>query len=151
MLALGALVALAAILDLGPFGNSGGGPLTKAEFIDRADAICQDAQGMRGARRAIRLRALLRAARGRLRHRGPRSRRREAADSGRLRGHPALLELPAVQRAPARRAVALEPGLTPLVRAERLAESLRIRELWIKNDAGNPTHSFKDRVERPAP
>jgi threonine synthase len=41
----------------------------------------------------------------------------------------------------------LEPGLTPLVRAERLAERLGIdAELWIKNDAANPTHSFKDRV-----
>jgi threonine synthase len=41
----------------------------------------------------------------------------------------------------------LEPGLTPLVRADRLAERLGIdAELWIKNDAANPTHSFKDRV-----
>jgi threonine synthase len=40
----------------------------------------------------------------------------------------------------------LEPGLTPLVRADRLAERLGIGELWIKNDAANPTHSFKDRV-----
>lgn len=41
---------------------------------------------------------------------------------------------------------ALEPGLTPLVRAERLAERLGVGEVWIKNDAANPTHSFKDRV-----
>jgi threonine synthase len=40
----------------------------------------------------------------------------------------------------------LEPGLTPLIRAERLAERLGLRELWVKNDAANPTHSFKDRV-----
>jgi threonine synthase len=41
----------------------------------------------------------------------------------------------------------LEPGLTPLVRAERLAERLGVEaEIWIKNDAANPTHSFKDRV-----
>jgi threonine synthase len=40
----------------------------------------------------------------------------------------------------------LEPGLTPLIRADRLAERLGISELWIKNDAANPTHSFKDRV-----
>ncbi len=40
----------------------------------------------------------------------------------------------------------LEPGLTPLVRANRLAERLGLGELWIKNDAANPTHSFKDRV-----
>jgi threonine synthase len=41
---------------------------------------------------------------------------------------------------------ALEPGLTPLVRADRLAERLGLGELWVKNDAANPTHSFKDRV-----
>ena len=41
----------------------------------------------------------------------------------------------------------LEPGLTPLVRADRLAERLGLEaELWVKNDAANPTHSFKDRV-----
>ncbi|HEX2129239.1 MAG TPA: threonine synthase [Solirubrobacterales bacterium] len=40
----------------------------------------------------------------------------------------------------------LQPGLTPLVRADRLAERLGIGEVWIKNDAANPTHSFKDRV-----
>jgi threonine synthase len=41
----------------------------------------------------------------------------------------------------------LEPGLTPLLRADRLAERLGIEaEIWVKNDAANPTHSFKDRV-----
>ena len=40
----------------------------------------------------------------------------------------------------------LEPGLTPLIRADRLAERLGLGELWVKNDAANPTHSFKDRV-----
>ena len=41
----------------------------------------------------------------------------------------------------------LEPGLTPLLRADRLAEALELdAEVWIKNDAANPTHSFKDRV-----
>jgi threonine synthase len=40
----------------------------------------------------------------------------------------------------------LEPGLTPLVKADRLAERLGLGEVWIKNDAANPTHSFKDRV-----
>jgi threonine synthase len=40
----------------------------------------------------------------------------------------------------------LEPGLTPLIAADRLAERLGLGELWIKNDAANPTHSFKDRV-----
>ncbi len=41
---------------------------------------------------------------------------------------------------------ALGAGWTPLVRADRLARELGIAELWIKNDAANPTHSFKDRV-----
>jgi threonine synthase len=36
--------------------------------------------------------------------------------------------------------------LTPLLRADRLAEELGVGEVWIKNDAANPTHSFKDRV-----
>jgi threonine synthase len=40
----------------------------------------------------------------------------------------------------------LEPGLTPLIRADRLAEKLGLGEVWVKNDAANPTHSFKDRV-----
>jgi len=40
----------------------------------------------------------------------------------------------------------LAPGMTPLVRADRLAERLGLREVWVKNDAANPTHSFKDRV-----
>jgi threonine synthase len=41
---------------------------------------------------------------------------------------------------------ALQPGRTPLLRADLLAERLGIGEVWIKNDAANPTHSFKDRV-----
>ncbi|GAA4143164.1 threonine synthase [Actinomadura keratinilytica] len=39
-----------------------------------------------------------------------------------------------------------EPGLTRLVRADQLAEALGLRRLWVKDDSGNPTHSFKDRV-----
>jgi len=42
--------------------------------------------------------------------------------------------------------VGLPAGCTPLIRADRLAESLGLREVWVKNDAANPTHSFKDRV-----
>src|ERR687895_922136 len=41
---------------------------------------------------------------------------------------------------------ALPTGWTPLVRADRLARKLGIREVWIKNETANPTHSFKDRV-----
>ncbi len=40
----------------------------------------------------------------------------------------------------------LPAGWTPLLRAERLAERLGLKEVWVKNDAANPTHSFKDRV-----
>src|SRR4051794_30214798 len=40
----------------------------------------------------------------------------------------------------------LPAGWTPLLRADRLAQRLGLREVWIKNDAANPTHSFKDRV-----
>ncbi len=41
----------------------------------------------------------------------------------------------------------LEPGFTKLVRADNLAAALGMTgTLWIKDDSGNPTHSFKDRV-----
>src|SRR5712671_6911504 len=44
-------------------------------------------------------------------------------------------------------AVGLATGMTPLLRADRLAKRLGVRELWVKNDAVNfPTLSFKDRV-----
>jgi threonine synthase len=44
------------------------------------------------------------------------------------------------------RSGALPAGFTPLLRVDRLAERLGLGEVWIKNDAANPTHSFKDRV-----
>ena len=41
----------------------------------------------------------------------------------------------------------LNPGWTRLVRADRLAAELGVTgELYVKDDSGNPTHSFKDRV-----
>ena len=40
----------------------------------------------------------------------------------------------------------LQPGWTKLHSADRLAAELGMRKLWIKDDSGNPTHSFKDRV-----
>ncbi len=41
----------------------------------------------------------------------------------------------------------LNPGLTRLVRADNLAAALGMTgTLWVKDDSGNPTHSFKDRV-----
>jgi threonine synthase len=42
--------------------------------------------------------------------------------------------------------VGLPAGCTPLIKADRLAAELGLREVWVKNDAANPTHSFKDRV-----
>jgi threonine synthase len=48
------------------------------------------------------------------------------------------VEPPAEQR--------LAPGWTPLVPAPRLASALGLREVWLKLDTANPTHSFKDRV-----
>ncbi len=48
------------------------------------------------------------------------------------------VEPPAEQR--------LAPGFTPLVHSPRLAEELGLRELYLKLDTANPTHSFKDRV-----
>jgi threonine synthase len=43
--------------------------------------------------------------------------------------------------------VGTQVGGTPLVKADRLAEALGVKKLWIKNDAVNfPTLSFKDRV-----
>ncbi|MGH3990742.1 MAG: threonine synthase, partial [Pseudonocardiaceae bacterium] len=39
-----------------------------------------------------------------------------------------------------------QPGLTRMIRADRLASALGIDRLWVKDDTGNPTHSFKDRV-----
>ena len=40
----------------------------------------------------------------------------------------------------------LQPGFTRLVRADNLAAELGARAVWVKDDSGNPTHSFKDRV-----
>ena len=40
----------------------------------------------------------------------------------------------------------MEPGFTRLIKADNLARELGIRKLWVKDDSGNPTHSFKDRV-----
>lgn len=42
--------------------------------------------------------------------------------------------------------VDLGAGFTPLVPAPRLGAELGLRDLWLKNDTLNPTHSFKDRV-----
>ncbi len=43
-------------------------------------------------------------------------------------------------------AVDIQAGFTPLVKADRLADELGLRNLYLKNDCANPTWSFKDRV-----
>ena len=40
----------------------------------------------------------------------------------------------------------INPGMTKLVKADNLARELGLKTLWVKDDSGNPTHSFKDRV-----
>ncbi len=53
--------------------------------------------------------------------------------------------LPAGQDPAAR--LTMDPGMTPLIRADALAAELGMRApLWVKDDSHNPTHSFKDRV-----
>jgi threonine synthase len=39
-----------------------------------------------------------------------------------------------------------EPGCTRLIEAHNLGRELGMRRLWVKDERGNPTHSFKDRV-----
>ena len=48
--------------------------------------------------------------------------------------------------APETNRVDIGAGMTRMRPAPRLAAALGLRKLWIKNDAANPTHSFKDRV-----
>ena len=43
-------------------------------------------------------------------------------------------------------AVDLQTGFTPLIKADNLGRILGLDHLYIKNDAVNPTNSFKDRV-----
>jgi threonine synthase len=47
---------------------------------------------------------------------------------------------------PATPLVDLQVGWTRLHRADNLARELGMKTLWVKDDSGNPTHSFKDRV-----
>ncbi len=44
------------------------------------------------------------------------------------------------------KAVNIGAGMTPLLKADNLGRELGLDNLWIKNDAVNPTYSFKDRV-----
>ncbi|MDQ3939911.1 MAG: threonine synthase [Actinomycetota bacterium] len=47
---------------------------------------------------------------------------------------------------PAEGLIDIGAGWTRLREAPRLAAELGMRKLWLKSEAGNPTHSFKDRV-----
>ena len=47
---------------------------------------------------------------------------------------------------PAEGVIDIGAGGTTMRPAPRLAAELGLKKLWIKSDAGNPTHSFKDRV-----
>ncbi|MEV4020592.1 threonine synthase [Nonomuraea angiospora] len=40
----------------------------------------------------------------------------------------------------------MNPGWTKLVKAGNLGRALGLKNLYVKDDSGNPTHSFKDRV-----
>lgn len=40
----------------------------------------------------------------------------------------------------------INPGYTPLIRADNLGRRLGLEHLYLKNDCTNPTYSFKDRV-----
>lgn len=53
--------------------------------------------------------------------------------------------LPVPQEA-SNRPADLSPGFTALQESKNLATALGMKKLWIKDDRGNPTHSFKDRV-----
>jgi threonine synthase len=64
------------------------------------------------------------------------------AIAGRAPGIWRYLELLPVDSAPAR---SLPVGSTPLIAAERLAPTLGLERLWIKDDTRNPSLSFKDR------
>ena len=124
-----------------------------------------EVQGVRAEYRSRRATSasLLRPARGRLRPHGAstdvgraapahpgRARRTSGATPTSCRSQAAARPEP---RATSR--VGLPAGCTPLIRADRLAERLGLGEVWVKNDAANPTHSFKDRVvvgrRRPRP
>ena len=67
---------------------------------------------------------------------------REAIEAG----PPSLWRYAALLPVEAPREQRLPPGLTPLVRAPRLAEVVGVGELYLKLETANPTHSFKDRV-----
>ena len=61
-------------------------------------------------------------------------------------GPPSMWRYAALLPAPEETRIDTGAGWTRLTPAPRLAAELGLRRLWIKSDAPNPTHSFKDRV-----
>ena len=93
------------------------------------------------ARPVLRLYGVLRSARGRVRVPDHHPEQIEAGPKSIWRYAP-LLPVPA-DIATFR---STDPGFTRLVDARNLADDLGLKQLWVKDDSGNPTHSFKDRV-----
>ena len=74
-------------------------------------------------------------------------RARAPAHPGRAAEHLALPRLPAAGGARSRApAPACPPGARRSCAPIAWPQRLGLREVWVKNDAANPTHSFKDRV-----
>ena len=94
------------------------------------------------ARPVLRLYGVLRSARGRLRvpDRSPASRSRPARSRSGATRRCCRCPPTSPPSAPP------IPGYTRLVDARHLADELGLKQLWVKDDSGNPTHSFKDRV-----
>ncbi|HEV3471634.1 MAG TPA: threonine synthase, partial [Actinomycetota bacterium] len=61
-------------------------------------------------------------------------------------GRETLWRYEALLPAPVAERIDIGAGGTRLRQAPRLAAELGLRSLWLKDDGGNPTHSFKDRV-----
>ena len=61
-------------------------------------------------------------------------------------GPPSLWRYEALLPAPVDERIDIGAGFTRLRPAPRLGAELGLDKLWLKNDGGNPTHSFKDRV-----
>jgi threonine synthase len=61
-------------------------------------------------------------------------------------GPPTIWRYADLLPASAEQPVDLGAGMTPLVKADRLAAELGLRDVWVKDDGRNPTGSFKDRV-----
>ena len=61
-------------------------------------------------------------------------------------GPPSLWRYASLLPSPPEERIDLGAGWTRLTAAPRLAAELGLKKLWLKNDASNPTHSFKDRV-----